>query len=110
MIAVGSQTIGVSTDEPGHVRRLNAYIETGLYVRSFELRSTPPGQIPAGAYVYGPVTSLFQHDVQRLLNTEPTWSAQTRPHQYAVRHAVIAGIAILGLFAVVLTAWLILGD
>ena len=65
MTIVGSQTIGVSTDEPGHVRRVNNYMESGLYVRPFELRMTPPGQTPIGAYVYGPVTSLFQHDVQR---------------------------------------------
>lgn len=109
MVAVGSQTIGVSTDEPGHVRRLNAYLETGLYVRVFEVRGTPPGQIPAGAYVYGPVTSLIQHDVQRLLGTEPKWSAKTRGYHYAIRHAVIAAMSIVGLLAAALTAWLILG-
>jgi hypothetical protein len=110
MVAVGSQKIGVSTDEPGHVRRLNAYLETGMYVRVFEVRSTPPGQTPVGAYVYGPVTSLIQHDAQRVLDTEPPWSAKTRPQHYAVRHAVIAGMAVAGLLAAALTAWLILGN
>ncbi|HUP99283.1 MAG TPA: hypothetical protein VM093_02370 [Aeromicrobium sp.] len=110
MVAVGSQTIGVSTDEPGHVRRLNAYLETGLYVRVFEVRATPPGQIPAGAYVYGPVTSVIQHDFQRLYGSEPKWSAKTRANHYAIRHAVIAAMSIVGLFAAALTAWLILGD
>jgi len=110
MTIVGSQTTGVSTDEPGHVRRLNNYLESGLYVRSFEVHATPPGQIPIGAYVYGPVTSLFQHDVQRLLNTEPGYVAKTRANHYAIRHAVIAAIALLGLLAAAGTAWLILGD
>jgi hypothetical protein len=110
MVLVGSQQIGVSTDEPGHVRRLNAYLETGLYVRAFEVRETPPGQIPTGAYVYGPVTSLLQHDVERVLGKEPQWSAKTRPYHYAIRHLVIAGIAIVGLLAAALTAGMILGD
>ena len=110
MTIVGSQTTGVSTDEPGHVRRVNNYLATGLYVRPFELRSTPPGQIPVGAYVYGPVTSLFQHDVQRVLNTESGDKAKTRGHHYAIRHAIIAGIALLGLIAAAGTAWLILGS
>jgi hypothetical protein len=110
MTLVGSQTTGVSTDEPGHVRRLNNYLESGLYVRVFEVHETPPGQIPIGAYVYGPVTSLFQHDVQRLLNTEPGYAAKTRGYHYAIRHAIIAGFALLGLLAAAGTAWLILGD
>ena len=95
MTIVGSQTIGVSTDEPGHVRRVNNYMESGLYVRPFELRMTPPGQTPIGAYVYGPVTSLFQHDVQRVLDTESGDTAKTRGHHYAIRHVIIAGIGCL---------------
>jgi len=110
MTVVGSQTTGVSTDEPGHVRRINNYLESGLYVRIFEVHATPPGQIPIGAYVYGPVTSLFQHDVQRLLDTEPGYAAKTRAHHYAIRHAIIAGFALLGLLAAAGTAWLILGN
>ena len=110
MTIVGSQTIGVSTDEPGHVRRVNNYMESGLYVRPFELRMTPPGQTPIGAYVYGPVTSLFQHDVQRVLDTESGDTAKTRGHHYAIRHVIIAGIALLGLLAAAGTAWLILGN
>ena len=110
MTIVGSQTTGVSTDEPGHVRRINNYLESGLYVRVFEVRATPPGQIPIGAYVYGPVTSLFQHDVQRLLDTEPAYAAKTRGHHYAIRHAVIAVFGLLGLLAAAGIAWLILGS
>ena len=110
MTFVGSQTTGVSTDEPGHVRRINSYLESGLYIRPFEVHATPPGQIPIGAYVYGPVTSLFQHDVQRLLDTEPGYVAKTRAHHYAIRHAVIASFALLGLLAAAGTAWLILGN
>lgn len=110
MTIVGSQTTGVSTDEPGHVRRINNYLETGLYVRIFELNDTPPGQVPLGAYVYGPVTSLFQHDVQRVLNTERGDTAKTRAHHYAIRHLVIAGFGLLGLLAAAGTAWLILGN
>jgi len=110
MTLVGSQTTGISHDEPGHVRRINNYLESGLYVRSFEVRATPPGQIPIGAYVYGPVTSLFQHDVQRLLGTEPWYAAKTRAHHYEIRHAMIAGFGLLGLLAAAGTAWLILGN
>jgi hypothetical protein len=110
MTVVGSQTTGVSTDEPGHVRRINNYLESGLYVRTFEVRATPPGQIPIGAYVYGPVTSLLQHDVQRLLDTEPGYAAKTRGHHYAIRHAIIAAIGLVGLLAAAGTAWLILGN
>jgi len=110
MTIVGSQTTGISTDEPGHVRRVNNYLESGLYVRVFEVHATPPGQIPIGAYVYGPATSLFQHDIQRLLDTEPGYEAKTRAHHYAIRHAVIAAFALLGLLAAAGTAWLILGN
>ena len=97
MTIVGSQTTGVSTDEPGHVRRLNAYLHTGLYVREFEVEQTPPGDIPTGAYIYGPVTSLLQHHANRLLGNEPEYEARTRAYHYEVRHAVIGAMAIAGL-------------
>jgi hypothetical protein len=109
MTAVGSQSIGVSTDEPGHIRRLNSYLAYGLYTRPFEQRATPAGQIPGGAYVYGPVTSILQHDANRLLGNEPRYEAKTRPYQYHVRHAVIASMALAGLLATVALGWTLLG-
>ena len=110
MTIVGSQTTGVSTDEPGHVRRLNNYLASGLYVRGFELYQAPAGQIPVGAYVYGPVTSIIQHDFNRALDFEDLPKAKTRPHHYRVRHAVIAAMALAGLLAAAAMGWAILGS
>jgi hypothetical protein len=110
MTVIGSQQIGVSTDEPGHVRRLNSYLNSGLYTRSFEHANTPFGEIPVGAYIYGPVTSLLQHDANRLLGNEPSYEAKTRPHHYAVRHAVIGLMAIAVLLVVVAIGWALIGD
>jgi hypothetical protein len=109
MTMFGSQRIGVSTDEPGHVRRLNSYLAYGLYTRPFEQRATPAGQIPGGAYVYGPVTSILQHDANRLLGNEPSYEAMTGPSNYEVRHAVIGVMAVAGLLAAVALGWTLLG-
>jgi hypothetical protein len=110
MTVVGSQRIGVSTDEPGHVRRLNSYLAFGLYTRPFEMERTAPGEIPTGAYIYGPVTSILQHDANRLLGREPSYEAKTRAYQYSVRHAVIGSMAIAGLLCAAAISWILLGN
>lgn len=109
MTVVGSQEIGVSTDEPGHVRRINSYLGFGLYTRPFEQRQTFSGEIPVGAYIYGPVTSILQHEANRLLGNEPSYEAKTRPYHYEVRHAVVGAISIAGLLTTVLIGWIMLG-
>lgn len=110
MTLVGSQTSGISTDEPIHVRRLNNYLDSGYYVRDFEIDHTPRGQIPSGAYVYAPATSLIQFTVNRLLDYESLPHAKLEPRSYAVRHAVIASMAVAGILAVAAIAWLLLGS
>ena len=110
LVAVGSQTIGVSTDEPIHVRRLNHYLDSGYYVRNFEIDHTPRGEIPTGAYVYAPVTSLIQFQVNRALDYESLPHAGTNARNYAVRHAVIAAMAIATILAVGAICWLLLGS
>lgn len=108
--AVGSQTGGISTDEPIHVRRLNHYLDSGYYVRNFEINHTPRGQIPTGAYVYAPVTSLIQFQVNRVLDYESLPHAHTQPRNYAARHAVIATMATAAILAVAAIGWLLLGS
>ena len=110
IVAVGSQKGGVSTDEPIHVRRLNHYLDSGYYVRDFEIDNTPRGQIPTGAYVYAPVTSLIQFQVNRALDHESLPRAGTKESSYAVRHAVIAAMAIATILAVGAICWLLLGS
>ncbi|MFL6089883.1 MAG: hypothetical protein ACJ71Z_07065 [Aeromicrobium sp.] len=110
MTMIGSQSTGISTDEPGHVRRVNSYLGYGLYIRTFERERATAGEIPVGAYVYGPMTSALQHDVNRTMGKETGYEAQFGQEQYAVRHAVVAAMSILGLLAVVAIAWIILGD
>ncbi len=110
MTVVGSQRIGVSTDEPGHVRRVNNYLAYGLYTRPFEVRQTEAGEIPTGAYIYGPVTAMLQHKANEALGNEPGYEARTRAHHYAVRHAVVGAMAILGLCAAAALGWMLLRD
>lgn len=110
MSVVGSQRTGISTDEPGHVRRLNAYLHTGLYVRDFEVEQTPFGEIPVGAYIYGPMTSILQHEANHLVGNEPQYSATNSPTRYAISHAVIVVMALVGLLAAAAITWAIIGD
>lgn len=110
MTVLGSQTTGISTDEPGHVRRINAYLDSGLYVRNFEVRGTPVGEVPLGAYVYGPATSLLMHAVNCALDNEWWDRAGAWSGPYAVRHGVVAFLSIVGMLAAAGIASLILGN
>lgn len=110
MSAYGSQKTGLFTDDPGHALRLTHYLDDGVYTREFEVVRTAEGEIPDGAYVYGPATLLFSHDVNRLLNDERPDEAGMWPYQYAVRHAVVAAMGLAGLLAAAGLAWSVLGS
>ena len=110
MTAVGSQKVGLFTDDPGHALRLTHYLDNGLYIRDFEVRRTTDDDIPDGAYVYGPATLLLSHEVNRALNDEEPDKAGMWPYQYAVRHGVVAAIGLAGLLAAVGLAWSVLGS
>jgi hypothetical protein len=110
MSAAGSQKIGLFTDDPGHALRLTHYLDNGLYIRDFEVRRTVDGDVPDGAYVYGPATLLLSHDVNRLLNDEEPDSAGMWPYQYAVRHGVVAAIGLACLLAAAGLAWSVMGS
>jgi hypothetical protein len=110
MTAAGSQKGGLFTDDPGHALRLTHYLDNGLYIRDFEVRRTTDGDVPDGAYVYGPATLLLTHEVNRALNDEEPDKAGMWPYQYRVRHGVVAAIGLAGLLAAVGLAWSVLGS
>lgn len=110
MTAVGSQKVGLFTDDPGHALRLTHYLDNGLYIRDFEVRRTTDGDVPDGAYVYGPVTLLITHEFNRALNDEEPDEAGMWPYQYEVRHGVVALLGLGGLLAAVGLAWSVLGS
>ncbi len=69
MTFVGAGQTGLSADEYAHVKRLEAFYDDGLFVRSWE-RTTPEGTVPPNAYVYAPATTRVMHAVNQLAGHE----------------------------------------
>lgn len=89
----GAVQIGLTIDEPSHLRHLTNFFETGEYSSS----------------VYGPVTALMGHSVNVGLGIEVWGAPLATAEAYQGRHLATAAIGSLGVFAVALTAWLIFG-
>lgn len=109
MSAVGAGQTGVSVDETGHVNRLEAFIDDGLYVRGPEWRGVKEGEIPPNAYVYSPGAARVMHEVNKLVGYEQDGKPSKSAEAFAVRHYVIAAIGALGVFAVFGLVWLMVG-
>jgi hypothetical protein len=109
MSFAGAVTIGVSTDEPAHVERLNNYLDHGYYGKDFQLDSHG-NAISNLVYVYGPATTMLMHEANVVMGNEHFTDAERDRGVYTGRHLVIAAIAALGLLAVAGLGWLLLGD
>jgi hypothetical protein len=103
MSVVGACLVGVSFDEPYHVMRLSNYYQHGWYLLDDDLSGGEPGAWVSDAYVYGPVTMLVLHAVNRVLGLDPAGLASASASAYAARHVVVALISALGVAAVVAT-------
>jgi hypothetical protein len=100
VLLLGAWGIGVTTDEPIHVDRLQHWFDQGWYAPSDQLVDGEPDGSLSGLYVYGPVAALVAHIVSVLLGTE-TWGAVSgAPEAYATRHIAVALFSILGVVAV----------
>jgi hypothetical protein len=110
MTFVGAAQAGVSVDESGHVDRLNAFIEDGLYVRDNEWRGVKDGAIPPNAYVYAPGTARVMHVINRFVGNETAAEPSKSADAFTVRHYVVAAMSLIAVFAVFGLAWLMLGS
>lgn len=90
----GAYLVGPTIDEPGHVRHLTNFFETGRY----------------SSAVYGPVTSLLGHGVNVVMGVEQWGIPGETAEAYAIRHLVVAFLGLLGTGAVALTAWMVFGS
>ena len=109
MTFVGAAQSGVSVDESGHVDRLNAFIDDGLYVRDKEWRGVKDGEIPPNAYVYAPGTARVMHLINRVVGNETAGEPSKSADAFTVRHYVVAAMSVIALVAVFGLAWLMLG-
>jgi hypothetical protein len=110
MTFVGAGRTGVSVDEAGHVHRLEAFIDDGLFVRSRERRGVPEGEIPPNAYVYAPGTARVMHVVNAVLGNEKLGHPSDSATAYTVRHFVVAAMSVVALLAAFGLGWLMVGS
>ncbi len=108
VLFLGAWSIGVTTDEPIHVDRLQHWFDLGWYVPETQMDGVEPDQGLSGIYVYGPVAALVAHLVSVLGGTESWGSVSAAPEAYATRHLAVALFSILGLAAVAATTRLLL--
>lgn len=108
VLVLGAWSIGVTTDEPIHVDRLQHWFDLGWYVPETQMDGVEPDQGLSGIYVYGPVAALVAHLVSVLGGTETWGSLSGAPEAYATRHLAVALFSVLGLAAVAATTRLLL--
>lgn len=110
VLVLGAWGIGVTTDEPIHVDRLQHWFDQGWYAPGEQMVGGEPDPSLSGLYVYGPVAALVAHAVSVLGGTE-TWGALSgSPEAYATRHLAVALFSILGVLAVAAIVRLLLGS
>ncbi len=120
MVFVGAAKSGVTTDEPLHVKRLQAFFTDGLYVLNSERATAGPNELPDSAYVYGPATALTMHWFNVLAANETTVDDEAEVQQpevvssrvkaFVVRHFAIASLSLFATLAVFGLGWLLLGS
>lgn len=108
VLFLGAWSIGVTTDEPIHVDRLQHWFDLGWYVPDSQMDGVEPDQGLSGIYVYGPVAALVAHLVSVLSGTEAWGTVSGAPEAYATRHLAVALFSVLGLAAVAATTRLLL--
>lgn len=104
MIFSGGFKIGISSDEPTHVMRMQNYFDSGWYLTSTQLIDGVPAESASDKYVYGPLVALLGHAVNVLLGNEELGTVLSTPEAYAARHLTVGIFGILGLFVVGITS------
>src|SRR5689334_21899507 len=109
MVFNGAAQSGVTTDEPLHVKRLQAFVTDGLYVLNAERDAAGPGAVPDSAYVYGPATALVMHwfnvqagneaPVDKHAKVQKPDVVSWRVKAFIVRHFAVASISMLATLA-----------
>lgn len=100
VLFLGAWSIGVTTDEPIHVDRLQHWFDLGWYVPETQMDGLEPDSSLSGVYVYGPVAALVAHAVSVLGGTESWGALSGAPEAYATRHIAVALFSVLGMAAV----------
>jgi hypothetical protein len=104
----GARAVGVTTDEPTHTLRLISWIETGWYVAPGELKDGKPDpskDVLSSPYVYGPALSLTAHAANIVAGNEGRGQVSRTAGAYAVRHSIVALLALLATLAAGLAVW-----
>ena len=89
----GAIVSGVTLDEPVHVEHLSRFFESGTY----------------SSDAYGPVTALFGHTLNVVLDIEQWGVLSTVADAYVVRHLAIAILGMLTTFSVAVISRVVLG-
>jgi hypothetical protein len=110
VLFLGAWGIGVTTDEPIHVDRLQHWFDQGWYAPGDQMAGGEPDPSVSGLYVYGPVAALVAHVVSVLGGTEPWGVMSGAPEAYATRHIAVALFSLLGVVAVAAIVRLLLGS
>lgn len=110
VLFLGAWDIGVTTDEPIHVDRLQRWFDHGWYAPSSQMAGSEPDPSVSGLYVYGPVAALLAHVVSVLGGTESWGVLSGAPDAYATRHVAVALLSLLAAAAVAAIVRLLLGS
>lgn len=110
LLFVGGQVIGVTTDEPYHVQRLNNFLASGWYVVDFQA-DAEGNPLPGvtDQYVYGPATSDLLHVLNQRLGIDGD-TASTASRAYFSRHVGVGILSLLAPAAVGVIARLVTGS
>jgi hypothetical protein len=109
LLLAGAWQIGITTDEPYHVQRLQHYFSVGWFLLDDDLLGAEPGSWVHDQYVYGPVAALLLHGANIVLGVEDPGTVSDRLLAYQVRHVAVALIGLAGVAATALTARRITG-
>ena len=110
-LAVGTQRVGITFDEPLHAKRTQAWIDTGWYVPPRYLVDQEPGSDAAASpFVYGPAYSATAHGLNRLVANEDAGEVSRSESAWLTRHIVVALLAIAGILAAAISVWAITGS
>jgi hypothetical protein len=98
----GALDTGVTTDETVHTERLASWLNDGYYVPEGLLvdgRPDPDNDYST-PYVYGPAFAAVAHLANLIAGNEPIGGSSSSADAYAVRHLVVAALALIGALAV----------
>lgn len=110
MSLLGAVRLGINSDEPVHLLRLESWFEAGWYLPWFYMDGSQPAASVTDAYVYAPVAMLIAHGAAVFVGAESWGQLAASPEAYAVRHVTFAIHGLVGIVAAGLTVRLITGS